>query len=162
MKCQFALELKKTKRGGRGWFCLESIWHLRMHLYKQYTGSLMTTLSQGAVASVCCRKSSGKRFNHVYPFIANKLSDSAFKFTCQSTDEMSQFRSGHVSHCQLCDLKCVSLCLSACPAKSYFQCWSGWSTLSHFQERGCECTSKMKKKMAGFKIDPPYILNWFT
>ncbi len=35
--------------------------------------------------SVCCRKSPGKRFNHVYPVTANKLSDSAFKFTCQDT-----------------------------------------------------------------------------
>lgn len=47
----------------------------------------------------------------------------------------------------------VSLCLTACPAKSYFQCWSGWSTLSHFQERGCECTSKKKNG---------WILNWST
>ncbi len=61
------------------------------------------------------------------------------------THEMSQFLI--VS----CVTWSVSLCLTACPAQSYFQCWSRWSTLSHFQERGRECTSK-KKKWLDFKL----------
>lgn len=136
-----------------------------MHLHKQYTCSLMTTLPQGVVASVCYRNSLGKRCNHAYSVIANIISDSAFEFTPQDTDKMSQFRLGHVSRCQLCDLIFLGLCLSACPAKSYFQCWSGWSALSHFQERGCECTSKILtclKNCHGqiffffFLIEPPH------
>lgn len=47
-----------------------------------------------------------------YPVMANLISDSAFKITSQDTDTMSQFRFGHVSHCQFCDLTCVSLSFS--------------------------------------------------
>lgn len=99
-QCQFALQLKKTRRRCRGCFYLEALWPLRMHLHKQYTCSLMTTLPQGVVASVCCRNSLGKRCNHAYSVITNTISGSAFEFTPQDRDKMSQFRLGHVSHCQ--------------------------------------------------------------
>lgn len=103
------MQLKKTRRRCRGCFYIESLWPLKMHLHKQYTCCLMTTLPQGVVASVCCRNSLGKRCNHAYSVIANTISDSAFVFTPQDTDKMSQFRLGHVSLAFSCVTWCVSV-----------------------------------------------------
>lgn len=148
MKCQFALQLKKTNWGGRGWFYLESLWHLWMHLHKQHTGSLMTTLP-GAVAFGLLSEVFGEAIQPCLPSYCKQVHLSSpvrTQMKCHSSD-LAMFLI--VS----CVTWSVSLCLTACPAKSYFQCWSGWSTLSHFQERGCECTSKKKNG---------WILNWST
>lgn len=116
-----------------------------MHLHKQYTCSLMTTLPQAkvlllrfAVGILWGRDAT--MFTHLLQTQSQTLhlsSPLGTQMKCHNSDS-AMFLA--VS----CGTWCFSVsCLSACPAKSYIQRWSGWSTFSHFQKRGCECTSKI-------------------